>query len=43
MNRERENNMKREKVRDFGKIEREKVIESLEGWLAYVSYADTYK
>ncbi len=26
-----------------GRIEREKVIESLEGWLAYVSHADTYK
>ncbi|MBI4896407.1 MAG: hypothetical protein HY832_02565 [Candidatus Aenigmarchaeota archaeon] len=26
-----------------GKIEREKVIESLEGWIAYVSHADTYK
>lgn len=26
-----------------GKMEREKVIESLEGWLAYVSHADTYK
>ncbi len=26
-----------------GKVDREKVIESLEGWLAYVSHADTYK
>ncbi len=26
-----------------GKIEREKVIESLEGWIAHVSHANTYK
>ncbi len=34
---------KLKKLYTNGKIDREKVIESLEGWLAYVSHANTYK